>query len=64
MQNVIQHVIVTLLQLCQRTVGMAGGAVIRELFVLGKGVSHLNEEAAWPKKTFLMGGAGESRGIY
>ena len=35
-------------QLCQRNVGMAG-AVIRELFVLGKEVSHLNEEAAWQK---------------
>ena len=50
-------------QLCQRNVGMAG-AVIRELFVLGKEVSHLNEEAAWTKPPFLRGGAGESRGIY
>ena len=39
------------------------GAVIRE-FVLGKEVSHLNEEAAWTKPPFLRGGAGESRGIY
>ena len=49
-QNVIQHVIV-MLQLCQRTVGMAD-AVIRELSVLGKGVSHLNEKVAWSKNPF------------